>query len=140
MGILVSGEEYRKRMDACTGCKHLTKVGSCGPLIVGATIKYKKGTKHLCGCMMAAKNRFKYSSCPIHKFETTPLTPKDKALMKNTKKFLKDIEGKNSLSSTEVHELYSYHNITHGSKEKSSGCAPCVKSTLKDLQAWASNF
>ena len=144
MGIIVNSQEYQSRLATCRGCKHYTSIGSCGPLAqktkVKETIKNKKVTAELCGCLMAVKCKLKFARCPIMKWSPADATKEDLGFMKRATKFVKSIEGKASLSAQEVQELFSFHNETHSSKKKSSGCAPCVKGAVNDLSKWVEDY
>jgi hypothetical protein len=131
-------------LDICKGCEHYTAIGSCGPLgrktKVKEEIKGRKGEFELCGCVMSIKCKVKFARCPIMKWSPTEATKEEMNFFRDASRFTKKMNGKNSLSSNEIQELYKFHNHTHGSKRKSSGCAPCVKSAMEDLTKWVNEI
>lgn len=84
---------------------------------------------------MPMKWKLKFTSCPIGKWGK--LTSKDQhQFIKDLKNLLEKTEPMAALPDELVRSLYSFHNITHGSKKKTSGCGPCVANVERDLRTW----
>ena len=69
--LLVDSKIADQRLEICRKCKHfVTTTASCGTLILGKTITYKKKKVKLCGCAMPIKTKLKMGSCPIGKWDS----------------------------------------------------------------------
>lgn len=58
------------RMEICKGCKHLSKVLTCGRPLIGSVIGKNENGFNIygCGCFMFIKTKMLNASCPIGKW------------------------------------------------------------------------
>jgi hypothetical protein len=127
--LLVTSEIRNQRLEICRKCKHFVKATqSCGTLGLGERVKYKNTTKKLCGCIMPVKTHLKIASCPIHKWRST-IKPSD---LKELRALLKEIND-NRITGEQNKRLTTLYNAITRKNTKVSGCAPCVKKMIQEM-------
>lgn len=140
--ILVERITKEKRFSICSECEFL-KNGFCGTPIKGETVKVKRKGKEklvkLCGCNMWIKTGLKMSKCPVGKWGRAELEKGEITFVNDVKKLLAELEGKKTIETDEVKEIFKFHNPVIGSKIKNSNCVPCVRAAIEDLKQWVNS-
>ena len=149
LNLRVSNEIAKERYAICQGCKFFVKeTRSCGPLILGRNlspdelksleVRHYKRKVRLCGCVMKLKTLLPFSSCPADKWKAVEmggLSP-ERVAKKRTEinEFLARIEGRPSLHTTELKELFGYIAFLYNKRVEFTVCSSCIQNYINDLK------
>jgi hypothetical protein len=115
----------------CKACKfYKAETGSCGTLIVGQTVTHYRNKVKLCGCVMKWKAKYRFSSCPIGKWDSVNVSKQD---IEHIAEFIHSIKSKPTITAEENAKLFRYISKVTGVHQPPSGCGSCVKSAITDL-------
>ena len=120
----------RKRI--CNACKfYKAEYGTCGTPIIGETVTYYKEKVKLCGCIMSLKTKFRFTSCPAHKWHSYSWSKKE---IIELGEFIETLQNRHKLDMTEVAQLAKYMSKITGKKENISTCASCVREMIIEFK------
>lgn len=132
--IFVNNKVREERMAICRACKHYKSVtNSCGTLLLGEEVPYKRGKAKLCGCVMPLKTQFKTSSCPIKKWTSTV----DTKALESIREIVENIEKRGKVSAEEGKLLIDVYNKTFETNkdvDKAMGCGGCMREIIKEFR------
>jgi len=108
----------RERLEICKKCKWYNhKWGTCGTPLIGGTVDpeenfvtYYKEPVKLCGCFMSHKVKYRFTSCPAHKWSA--LNWSDADILK-LNEFIESITGK---------------------REQPTTCASCIRELITEFR------
>jgi hypothetical protein len=131
----------RERLNTCKKCKFFVEsTSSCGTLIAGAgtevdpeenSVTYYKEKIKLCGCFMPLKVKFRFTSCPAHKWFALDWKQNEIAALDE---FIKRIHKANKIESEDLKLLYYWFSKVTGKHEQPSGCASCIRDLITEFR------
>ncbi len=129
----------RERLNTCKKCKfYNTTFGTCGTPIIGNEVEpeensvtYYKEKIKLCGCVMAIKVKFRFTSCPAHKWHA--LNWKEHEI-KELDEFVTRIHKANKIESNDLAQLYAWYSKITGTHQPVSGCASCIRDLINEFR------
>lgn len=139
-----------ERLSICKKCK-FHKVNniagrefiSCGTYIVAGLqgkvendadpnqVRHYRNKIRLCGCDMNLKTKLSFASCPAGKWDKYRLNDEQ---LENLKQFIASIDGKSTLTSEQVTELYGHASAITGKYERPTTCGACVRELLAEMR------
>jgi hypothetical protein len=128
----------RERLSICKKCKFYNATfGTCGTPIVGNNINaeendvtYYKEKIKLCGCFMDIKTKFRFASCPAHKWFAQDMQPNEIAELDA---FIQRINKTNRIESEDLKILYQWYSKITKKHERPSTCASCVRDLINEF-------
>lgn len=129
----------RERLEICYKCKFYNhKFGTCGTPVIGNSVNppenettfYKEKIK-LCGCFMNQKVKWRFTSCPAHKWSALNWSEYE---IQELDKFITRLGKANKIEQDDVQKLYSFFSRMTGRKEQPSGCASCIRDLITEFR------
>jgi hypothetical protein len=131
--IFTTQKQREERMAICKSCKHYrTSTNSCGTLLLGEEVTYRKKKVKLCGCVMPLKTQFKTSSCPIEKWHSTV----DASALESIREIVEQVNKTRKVNIDEATQLIEVYNKVFGANrdvKKAIGCGGCMKEIIKEF-------
>ena len=129
----------RERLNTCKKCKFFKPLtSSCGTLIIGETVDpeensvthYKEKIK-LCGCVMPVKTKFRFASCPAHKWFALDWKHEEIIALDE---FIQRIYKANKIENEDLKLLYHWFSKVTGKHQPPSGCASCIRDLITEFR------
>lgn len=129
----------RERLEICKKCKFFNhKFGTCGTPIIGNAVKaeendvrwYKEKIR-LCGCIMSNKVRWRFTSCPAHKWSALNWSEYEIAELD---KFITRLNKANKVEPDDLQKLYGFFSRMTGRNESISNCPSCVRDLITEFR------
>ena len=129
----------RERLNICKTCKFFKPITqSCGTLLIGGEVDpeensvtfYREKIK-LCGCVMPIKTKFRFTSCPAHKWHSLDWKPEE---VQALDEFIKRIYGKHKMDMEDVQLLYHWFSKVTKKHQQPSQCASCIRDLINEFR------
>lgn len=127
-----------QRMQTCSKCKFFNSTfQTCGTPVIGGKampendVTYYKEPIQLCGCFMPLKTKFKFTSCPAHKWHAHEWSNSD---IIELSEFITSIQAANKLTSSDVTKLNAYVNRMTGKNQPIGNCPECIRQLLSEFK------
>ena len=129
----------RERLEICKKCKfYNVKWGTCGTPLIGGKVdpeenfvSYYKEPIKLCGCFMSHKVKYRFTSCPAHKWHALNWSKREIAQLDE---FINKVVGATKLEQATVNELYAWYSKITGRLQQPSQCASCIRDLIKEFR------
>ena len=129
----------RERLEICKKCKwYNQKWGTCGTPLIGGTVDpeenfvtYYKERIKLCGCFMSHKVKYRFTSCPAHKWSALNWSEAD---ILKLSEFINRIDGAPRMTQEDNEILYRFFSQMTGRREQPSQCASCIRDLINEFK------
>lgn len=126
-------------MAICKKCKfYQSTFGTCGTPLIGGTVEpeennvtYYKEKIKLCGCFMHLKTKFRFTSCPAHKWFAIDMKPEDIAALDV---FIQRVSKANKIEQEDNQQLHEWYSKMTGKKENISHCPSCIRELITEFR------
>ena len=133
--FFVEAKEKERRLGICHKCKfYQESTKSCGTLLVGDEVTYRKKKVRLCGCRMPVKAKLKAMSCPLGKWKPW-YKPED---MERLTQVLDAFKGR-TVTHTMNNEMTEWYNKLTGDTRQPSTCRPCIQEMVSRLRTFVAD-
>lgn len=132
MQLLTSAKTRNERLNICGACEHYREgTRTCGPAVVGATVRHLGEDLHLCGCVMPIKASLRTAACPLGRW-THEVDPE---LVDRIREFLAAYPGP-ELKSNEVTAMHLLWNQLSRKPQAMTQCRSCLREMYSDLKKY----
>jgi hypothetical protein len=94
-------------------------------------VTYYKENIKLCGCFMDVKTKFRFTSCPAHKWFAIDMKPEEIAALDV---FIARITKSNKIEQDDLQMLYYWFSKITKKHEKPSACGTCIRDLINEFR------